>query len=346
MAGEPILRRGSRGSAVAQLQEQLSAAGFDPGAADGIFGARTDAAVRAFQQARGLMVDGIVGPRTWAALASGTQPSPQGGRGVSLHIGIDRVDPNHYGGWDGALAACELDAKDMQAIAASQGFAPEMLLTTAATASAVAAAIERAAAALGDGDTFLLSYSGHGGQIPDVTGDEADAQDETWVLYDRELLDDELYQLWSRFGPGVRIAVLSDSCHSGTVTRELRERGEIPAEAVGRAMPEDTEQATYAANRELYDSINRSIPADVRSQVKASVLLVSGCQDDQTSLDGARNGAFTGALREVWSDGGFNGNWREFHQQIRTKLPPTQQPNYSCVGASNESFERARPFSI
>lgn len=61
---------------VRELQQQLTARGYSPGAADGIFGNRTDAAVRAFQQANGLAVDGIVGPRTMAAL-QGTRTPPQ-----------------------------------------------------------------------------------------------------------------------------------------------------------------------------------------------------------------------------------------------------------------------------
>ena len=346
---DPILRRGSKGPDVVRLQQQLAASGFDPGGADGSFGAKTEAAVRAFQTARGLSVDGIVGPKTWAALAAGGQPGGQpsggGGRGVSIHIGLNLVDPDQYGGWDGALAACEFDANDMRDIAVSQGFTPEVLLTTAATSQAVIDAIGRAAQSLTAGDTLLLTYSGHGGQVPDASSDEADAQDETWVLYDRELLDDELYQLWARFPSGVRIAVLSDSCHSGSVTREMRERGAIPREARARAMPEDVERKTYEEHKDLYDGINNSIPRDVKDQVKATILLVSGCQDDQTSLDGDRNGAFTGALRQVWADGAFTGNWREFHQQIRSKLPDTQKPNYSREGSENEAFETARPFS-
>ena len=42
---------------------------------------------------------------------------------------------------------------------------------------------------------FLLTYSGHGGQINDVNNDEPDGLDETWALYDRELVDDELYAM-------------------------------------------------------------------------------------------------------------------------------------------------------
>ena len=76
----PTLRRGTRGSHVTFLQRSLHRAGFSPGAVDGIFGARTDAAVRAFQRARGLAVDGIVGTRTWGALTRRT-PAPTPGAG-------------------------------------------------------------------------------------------------------------------------------------------------------------------------------------------------------------------------------------------------------------------------
>ena len=55
--------------------------------------------------------------------------------------------------------------------------------------------------------------------MPDVIGEEADKLDETWCLYDGQLIDDELYFELSKFAAGVRILVLSDSCHSGTVVR-------------------------------------------------------------------------------------------------------------------------------
>jgi len=67
-AAQTVLKKGAKGEAVRTLQEALGAAGFKV-AIDGDFGARTDAAVRAFQKARGLDVDGRVGPYTWAALA-------------------------------------------------------------------------------------------------------------------------------------------------------------------------------------------------------------------------------------------------------------------------------------
>jgi peptidoglycan hydrolase-like protein with peptidoglycan-binding domain len=68
LTSTPTLRNGSRGATVIDLQRRLATAGFSPGVADGIFGSHTDAAVRSFQRARGLSVDGIVGPQTWGAL--------------------------------------------------------------------------------------------------------------------------------------------------------------------------------------------------------------------------------------------------------------------------------------
>ena len=64
----PMLYRGCTGDAVKTLQEKLNAKGFDSGNVDGIFGAKTYAAVTAFQKANNLGVDGIVGKLTWAKL--------------------------------------------------------------------------------------------------------------------------------------------------------------------------------------------------------------------------------------------------------------------------------------
>ena len=70
----PLLREGASGEAVSSLQRSLARAGFDPGSVDGRFGPRTERAVRALQASEGLEVDGVVGPRTHAALARPVDP--------------------------------------------------------------------------------------------------------------------------------------------------------------------------------------------------------------------------------------------------------------------------------
>ena len=68
----PMVYRGCTGDAVRTLQEKLNAKGFNSGNVDGIFGAKTYAAVTAFQKANSLGVDGIVGKLTWAKLYDAT----------------------------------------------------------------------------------------------------------------------------------------------------------------------------------------------------------------------------------------------------------------------------------
>src|SRR6266545_1224003 len=115
-------------------------------------------------------------------------------KGLALNIGLDSVDPAHYQGWSGELNACEADANDMAGIAESCGFVAKPLLTKRATRNAVTKALKEASGKLMPGDIFLLSYSGHGGQLPDLNNDEeSDSQDETWCLYNGELVDDEIF---------------------------------------------------------------------------------------------------------------------------------------------------------
>ena len=152
-------------------------------------------------------------------------------KGISLHIGVNRLDPTKYpliqnspddpAGWVGTLTACEKDAKDMSQIAKENGFESTVLLTEDATSENVIKAMQHAAANLEAGDMFFLTYAGHGGQLPDHSGDERDGVDETWCLHDRQFLDDEQYALYSDFKEGVRVLILSDSCHSGTVSRGM-----------------------------------------------------------------------------------------------------------------------------
>jgi hypothetical protein len=278
--------------------------------------------------------------------------------GQSLHIGLNSVDPDHYDGWAGNLKACEFDANDMQAIAESRGFTSSKLLTKEATADAVTAAIEKAAGDLAPGDFFFLTNSSHGGQVPDKNGeDEDDQSDETWVLYDRQLVDDELYALWAKFQPGVRIFVLSDSCHSGTVLREFDDEEPVPnvlatretADAQDpryRALPLDVMVNTYRAHADEYDAIQRAVPSSAKCEIGATVLLISGCQDDQTSLDGFSNGLFTEKLKNSWDDGKWKGDYPSFHKAILAQMPDDQQPNYMSVGESNAEYEGEEPLQI
>ncbi|MFA6311334.1 MAG: caspase family protein [Sterolibacterium sp.] len=300
-------------------------------------------------------------------MARTANPSANKPKAMSLHIGLNAVSPTEYEGWSGELNACEFDARDMAAIAKSRGMESTLLLTTSGTRAKALAAIRAAARQLKGGDLFFLTYSGHGGQVPDVSGEEGDKKDETWCLYDGQLIDDELYLELGRFKAGVRILVLSDSCHSGTVTRALPQP--TPLAGRSKAMPDAVAMRTYGKHHAFYDKLQHDVaqavdkagsvdPDSVLAGIAVSprltalakkfgpaVILISGCQDNQTSADGDHNGAFTEQLLRVWNHGAFKGNYAKFHAIIKAGMPASQTPNLFTLGAAAD-FIRQTPFQI
>ncbi len=283
-------------------------------------------------------------------------------KGISLHLGLNFVDSNHYGGWDGTLYACENDAQDMFSIARTNGYIEStVLLSRNATRANFIYKTKEIASKLETGDIFFLSYSGHGGKLPDWSGDEWDHQDETWCLYDGQLIDDELSALWTLFKPGVRILVVSDSCHSGTITRDINSKEESyivynNENKIYRAMPNEIATRTFRNNKDYYEGLFNSLKENIKEEViekspkafqeNATVILLSGCQDNQLSMDGSFNGLFTGNLLRVWDNGRFMGNYYQFYKYILMRMPSTQSPNYFVTGAYNPNFELQRPFQI
>ena len=78
-----MLKQGSSGPDVQDLQQKLKGLGFDPNGVDGNFGPGTKAAVIAFQQSKGLQADGIAGPATLAALQAASSSTTTAGGAVS-----------------------------------------------------------------------------------------------------------------------------------------------------------------------------------------------------------------------------------------------------------------------
>src|SRR3954453_13333884 len=298
-------------------------------------------------------------------------PTYKGQQGVAIHIGLNKVDPDCYGGWNGALKGCINDARAMESITSGLGYSVTTLLDEQATAQAVLDAIGGTASSLGSGDILVLTYSGHGGQVQDTDGDESDSQDETWVCYDRMVLDDELYQAFQGIGEGVRILMLSDSCHSGTVARAVYTQlttfeplarqyvraaaghrrvpavGDLPpleprarqyvraaaghrdVPAVGdlRVIPNAVLVDQLHSRADLYRRVKAAAKGARAEDLAASLILISGCQDNQLSADGTTNGLFTEKLLGVWDGGGFDGDHPTFHRRIVAQMPATQTPN-------------------
>jgi hypothetical protein len=208
-----------------------------------------------------------------------------------------------------------------------------------------------------------MSYSGHGGQVPDFSGDEGleradDFQDETLCLYDGQIVDDELYALWAAFPADTRVLVISDCCHSGSNIKARMIADMVKAAATPdqrpRVMPVAVAARVARRKRDFYKAISEKaatawagpVTREMALPVAASVRLISACQDNQVAMDGLTNGLFTGRLLEAWGEGAFQGDYAAFHRGIADRMPPTQTPNLYLTGQASPAYDAQRPFDI
>lgn len=273
----------------------------------------------------------------------------------SIHVGLNAVDPQAYGGWAGRLLGCENDARAMRELAGAQGFEPMLLRGADATRDRLLAAIAEAAAAMVAGDQLLLTYSGHGASLGDRSGDEPDGRDEVWCLRDGLLLDDELHERLCAIAAGVRVLVVSDSCFSGSVTRDDRRRLVVPearrrvmrsGELLGaeRRLRSDRARSIVRAHAPEYEARKAALTTTAATPAAASVVLLAACADHETARDGAEHGVFTQAILDVWDRGAFAGDHEAFHAAIVARVTG-QHPQLYTEGPRDEAFVRARPFT-
>lgn len=289
--------------------------------------------------------------------------------GISLHIGLNKVNAAHYNQLKNLVAAVN-DAKFMHHYASNvmKYGQSDLLLDEDATTDRALAHLSDYARQLRAGDVLFLSYSGHGGQTQDLNslqpGDEL--FDQTWCLYDRQLIDDELALAFSQFEEGVRILVVADSCHSGTVTKELPE-GDDTLAALNSAFEQQfyeiiakNNMRTKSLNKQELSEIfvknkdqYREIYARTRakgqrpaSRVRAAVKLLAACQDSQVALDGLQHGLFTAHLRSLLEEGNGHGmNIGELARNLRAAVP-YQTPNLYEYGGVIPAFEQYSPFRV
>ena len=241
-------------------------------------------------------------------------------RGYALLVGLKSVNPAAYGGWNGknGCFGCELDVDNIRLILDSMGYEVSVQKTTEATSLNVLQGLRSAARAMKDGDIFVFYYSGHGGQQPDYSGDEStDGYDETLVLYDREVIDDELDKIWKSFRPRVRIVMISDSCNSGSNYRGVRDVAQVEAR-----------------------------PMLVRSsdEIRAQMIHYSGCRDGGESIGYRTGGVFTMAFCSALANGADT--YPSLYNDARKLVKTQQEPQYNKYGDVHPYFEHSQPFSI
>lgn len=222
----------------------------------------------------------------------------------ALLIGINRY---RIPGAD--LRGCVNDVKGVHGVLTqTYGFKKsdiKILLDYDATKKAIETGIKQLVAGHRSGDVLLLHYSGHGANVPDRDGDEADSRDEILCPTDLDwkspLTDDWLRRMFDLLKPDVNLTVIMDCCHSGTNTRQFVAPD---APVISRYLPSPWDLVATESGRPLRGKkrigLSRASVASraTKDIVHASIpeLLITGCRDTQTSADAYIGGSFNGAL--------------------------------------------------
>ena len=172
-----------------------------------------------------------------------------------------------------------------------------------------------------NGDELVLHYSGHGSQVRDRNGDELnDGLDEILcpsdMNWDDPLTDDILSKLFSKKPYGAFLTFICDSCHSGTMAKEINGN---PIETTSYNINET--ESRYI--KPPIDIESRGVGAKKNVKDTQDMLLLSGCADHQTSIsayiDGAYRGALTSSLVKMVKTYP-NENWFFIHKKIKEEL--------------------------
>lgn len=224
---------------------------------------------------------------------------------LALCIGI-----NNYPGTHMDLAGCVNDAKAWAAELQARGFTVTTLLDAQATKAALVAGFTSVIGGAKAGDVVAITFSGHGTYVPDLNGDEVDGLDEALCPYDIQtsgaaFTDDEIHAVFASRKPGVRLVLVSDSCHSGTVTRAAAPDPDAANAPRPRFMPMGNwlpaERLPRGASGRPVSSVVVSAGASPFSSALSrgeGDLLLSGCKEgpNNFSYDATIKGQPTGAF--------------------------------------------------
>jgi metacaspase-1 len=250
----------------------------------------------------------------------------------ALHIGI-----NQYGSGM-SLAGCVNDARDLAAVF---GFAQSstLLLDRKATRPAIISAVAKLCGLLDEDDWGVITFSGHGTNIPDASGDEPDGRDEALVCADLDLIvDDEFALMLGARDLGSRLFIVTDSCHSGSVQR-------LFAPAPPRS---DARARFFPADELPRRAAKRTKPAPARADAFERVVHFAACRDAEYSYDATFNRRPNGAMTKNLIDalkGLKRPTFGQWFKALAARLPTDRYPQHPVCNASRESLALKVPRS-
>jgi hypothetical protein len=258
------------------------------------------------------------------------------------------VGINDYPGDGNDLRGCVNDANDWASLLKEvYGFEDVTLLLDAdASREAMMGALRDLVEGGSNGDILVYTYSGHGTWVYDgADADESDNRDEALCAHDDIIVDDEIREVLAGNTSGAHLTVISDSCHSGTVTRLQRARLDHRDE--NNDSPEDAPRLRFMPPENGEDAV-RAMTLPVRRRVfypeaGMNETLMTGCNALEYSFDAYINGRFNGAMTALaiaLIRDEPHISYAAFHRKLRKLLPTNQWPQSPQLEGNDDNKNR------
>jgi len=244
---------------------------------------------------------------------------PQVGTRTALLFSI-----NDYPGTQNDLNGCLTDQKEMRHLI--EGTFPSFIIKpfidSMVTMEEFISEIIKHIGYLKAGDFLLVHYSGHGTQVYDVHGDEEDGYDEALYLMDGPVIDDDIGFALKKIPEGATVFFMLDSCFSGGGMKKYH-----------TCKPRFIPHPDYP---EMRRKKRIRIPRE-----EMRYLVMSGCQEDQTSADAYINGKYCGAFT-YYAIQAFAPSltYRQWLDRIRKFIPCKSYPQNPTLEGKADLFDK------
>jgi uncharacterized caspase-like protein len=237
----------------------------------------------------------------------------------ALLVGINKYPNNPLNG-------CVNDVLLMESVLSQLDFTVQILVDNNATKVNILRGLEALFKDSEKDDCLVFHYSGHGSQVPDISGDEEDGLDECLLpidfSWDNVILDDDINALLQKHVNGAHVEIILDACHSGSGTRNV----------LLSAKPTTTVSRFVQPPREIFRHITNAVGIKINNIQLKDVVTWSGCKDNQTSADACINGMYNGAFTFALAQSVSNSR-KSTLQKVRTYMKAhgyDQIPQLTC----------------
>ena len=237
----------------------------------------------------------------------------------ALLVGVDEYNDPQIN-----LQGCVADIVQMKELLMSKGFTEENIVTltnSAATKRNILSELDKLITTAKEGEELVFHFSGHGSQVVDMDNDEPDRLDEILIPHDLNwnggyVSDDDIAKIFKKLPQGVMLSMISDSCHSGTISRDTNTMVRYITP------PQNILQTIFTTKGLVLNPVGLRTDGGTQRHV-----LLTGCKSNQTSMSAVIGGNWHGVLTYFFTARAQKGGtWKEVVEDVIVQIKNSGYP--------------------